>query len=264
MATNNPIIGRMAAQAGRGGYLTDNLQQTFDAPARGGLNDRMTINDVVEKTVVLFAILLGGAAVGWFSLSSMTVGAAMSLIGISALVAFALAMVNTFSKAVRPALAITYAVFEGVVLGGVSRIYAHTQGSHIVSQAVMGTLVTFGVMLFLYTSKIIKVTGKFARIFTIAMVSYGAIALASFVASFFNVGGGWGFYGVGQLGLLLCVAGVALAAFSLVMDFEAIAQSVNYGAPRSEAWRGAFGLLVTLVWLYLELLRLLAILNDRR
>ena len=264
MATNNPIISRMAEQAGRGQYLTDDIQQAFDAPARGGLHDRLTINDVVEKTGILFAVLLASAALTWFAAPTLGSGTAVVLIGGSALVALVLAMVNSFSKTVRPAAAIAYALFEGVLLGGVSRVYGATAGENIVGQAVIGTLVAFAVMLFLYTNKIIKVNGRFMKIFTIAMASYMVIALASFVSSFFGTGGGWGFYGVGQLGLLLCLAGVGLAAFSLVMDFESISRAVEYGAPRTEAWRGAFGLVVSLVWLYFELLRLLAILNDRR
>jgi uncharacterized YccA/Bax inhibitor family protein len=91
------------------------------------------------------------------------------------------------------------------------------------------------------------------------MISYGVIALASLVGALFGVGGGWGFYGVGGLGLLLCAAGVLLASFSLMLDFEAIKQGIAYGLPERESWRMGFGLLVTLVWLYLEILRMLAI-----
>ena len=83
--------------------------------------------------------------------------------------------------------------------------------------------------------------------------------MASFVGALFGVGGGWGFYGVGTIGLLLCLAGVLLAAFSLMLDFEAIKQGVAMGLPERESWRLSFGLLVTLVWLYLEILRFLAI-----
>ena len=93
----------------------------------------------------------------------------------------------------------------------------------------------------------------------VAMVSYFVIALASFVAAMFGVGGGWGFYGVGTLGLLLCIFGVGLAAFSLMLDFEAIKQGVAMGLPERESWRMSFGLLVTVVWLYLEFLRLLTL-----
>jgi uncharacterized YccA/Bax inhibitor family protein len=117
-------------------------------------------------------------------------------------------------------------------------------------------------MLWLYRSRIVKVNGKFMKVFMVAMVSYLVIALASMVAGLFGMNDGWGFYG-GQLGILLCVAGVGLAAFSLVMDFELITQAVNAGAPEKESWRMAFGLIVSLVWLYTELLRLLAILQGR-
>jgi uncharacterized YccA/Bax inhibitor family protein len=96
----------------------------------------------------------------------------------------------------------------------------------------------------------------------VAMVSYLVIAVASLISSFFGVGEGWGFYGVGGLGMLLCIAGVALASFSLVMDFEMITQSIAQGAPEKEAWRMAFGLAITLVWLYTELLRLIAIFSG--
>jgi uncharacterized YccA/Bax inhibitor family protein len=97
----------------------------------------------------------------------------------------------------------------------------------------------------------------------VALVSYLGIALVSLVAALFGVGGGWGFYGVGTLGLLLCAAGVALASFTLVLDFDAIQKGIEAGVPERESWRAAFGLMVTLVWLYLELLRFLAILNSR-
>jgi uncharacterized YccA/Bax inhibitor family protein len=94
------------------------------------------------------------------------------------------------------------------------------------------------------------------------MISYGVIALISFVTSFFGVGGGWGFYGVGGLGLLLCAAGVLLATFSLVMDFEMINRGIAQGMPEKESWRMAFGLVLSLVWLYTELLRIMAIMRG--
>jgi uncharacterized YccA/Bax inhibitor family protein len=113
----------------------------------------------------------------------------------------------------------------------------------------------------LYTTKIVKVTARFMRVVIGAMISYALIAFVSLIASLFGVGGGWGFYGVGGWGLILCLCGVALASFSLMLDFEAISQAVKMGVPQRESWRLAFGLLITLVWLYLEILRLLAIVN---
>ncbi len=128
-------------------------------------------------------------------------------------------------------------------------------------QAVIGTLAAFAAMLFLYGTRIIKVTGRFKKMMAVAFLAYFGIAIVSLFASLFGVGGGWGFYGVDGLGLLLCAAGVALASFSLVLDFDAIEQGIALGVPERESWRAAFGLTVTLVWLYLEILRLLAILN---
>jgi uncharacterized YccA/Bax inhibitor family protein len=113
-------------------------------------------------------------------------------------------------------------------------------------------------MLALYSSGKLRATPMFKKIMIVGMVSYLAIAVMSLIASFMGVGGGFGFYGVSGIGLLLCLAGVLLAAFCLILDFDAIQKGVEAGAPERESWRGAFGLMVTLVWLYLEILRLLS------
>lgn len=258
MASNNPIIKRMTESATKGDIAAEitALQAQFDSPARGGTADRMTIDDVVAKTAVSFVALLLTAAYAWMNPNPV-------LMIVGALGGFVLALVNSFKRNVSPVLVLAYAGLEGLFVGGISRYFQEAYPG-VVSQAVLGTLVAFGVMLGLYSTKIIRVNAKFMKIFMISLISYAVIGFASFIAgAFFKVGDGWGFYGMGQLGVLLCVAGVALAAFSLVMDFEAIQQAIVYGAPRKEAWRGAFGLMVTLIWLYLELLRLLAILQGR-
>jgi uncharacterized YccA/Bax inhibitor family protein len=171
--------------------------------------------------------------------------------------------VNAFKKQPSPPLILLYAVFMGVALGALSNwynAYGESNGtSGIVLQAVLATFTTFGVMLTLYLTGVIKVTKKFQSVMIVALVAYMLIGLASLVAAIFGVGDGWGFYGVGTLGLVICVLGVLIAAFFLLLDFEAIAQGIRMGAPERESWRMAFGLLVTLIWLYLEFLRLLAI-----
>jgi len=246
---SNPVLVRATGET-----LNPDASGTTVAPISGA---RMTMDDVIVKTGMLFAILLVGAFVGW-SIPSLTFPALLVGLGLS--------LVNIFKKEVSPALVLAYGAAEGVFLGGISNLYSAAYADtapNLVSQAVIGTFVAFGTMLFLYKSGIIKVNGKFKKVFMVAMVSYLVIAVASLISSFFGVGSGWGFYGVGGLGLLLCVAGVGLAAFSLVMDFELITQTIAAGAPEKESWRMAFGLMVTLVWLYLELLRLLAILQGR-
>jgi len=257
MASRNPVLIRATGETLDQGQAT----QTTATPVGFGTSALMTIDDVIVKTGILFVVLVAGAFCGWN-----TAEANPSVMVTGAVVALVLGLTNSFKRSVSPVLVLAYGVAEGVFLGGISKFFdiAYAdRAPQIVSQAVIGTLTTFGVMLVLYRTNVIKVNGKFIKIFTIAMVSYLVIALASFVSSMFGVGGGWGFFGVGQIGLLLCAFGVALAAFSLVMDFELITQGVQSGLPEKESWRMAFGLTVTLVWLYTEILRLLAILSDR-
>ena len=222
----------------------------------------MTIDDVVTRTAISFVVLLVGAGIGWVLTPSLPFLPFVAMI--AALIVF---FVGAFRKTPGAGVVLTYSALEGVMLGGISMFYQQivdTQGNgtNIVFQAVLGTFVAFAVMLVLYRSRIIKVNGTFVKMMFVAMVSYLVIALASFVAALFGVGGGWGFYGVGGLGLLLCVVGVALAAFSLNLDFAAIEEGINEGLPEAYSWRMAFGLVVTMVWLYLEILRFLAILNS--
>jgi uncharacterized YccA/Bax inhibitor family protein len=271
MDSRNPVLSRAgqyagfhepgatspAAAAAAGGAATDGmtaeqLQELYSQPAatRG---PAVKIDDVIVKTAGLFVILLAAAVVGWFvpvlAFPAMIIGLVLGL-------------VNAFKKSVSPALIMAYALFQGVFVGGISALFAAQTDVPIVQQAVLGTLVAFGVMLTLYRSRIVKVNGRFKKMMLVALISYGVIALASFVGAIFGVGEGWGFYGVGGLGLLLCMAGVALASFSLMLDFDAIEQSIAMGLPERESWRLAFGLMVTLIWLYIEILRFLAILNS--
>ena len=267
MASRNPVLGKIKAPV----ISDQELDRIVNGPKVQG---QATLVDVIIKTVITFALVLVGAAYGWitsvstgYNTDTMSNEPTMANTGVifgAMIVALILGIVNAVKKSVSPALILIYALCEGVLLGAVSHWFNISYGQDIAQQAVIGTLVVFAVMLTLYKSRIIKVNGKFMKMFAVAMMSYFVIGLISFVAAiFFNVGGGWGFYGVGQIGILLCLAGVGLAAFSLVMDFEVITQVVASGVEERESWRLAFGLVVSLVWLYLELLRLLAILNRR-
>jgi uncharacterized YccA/Bax inhibitor family protein len=241
------------AASGGGADLDSQFQQVT---AAGGA--RLTINDVIVKTLMVFAVTVVFAIVGWNLADTMPWIMWVGMIG-----GFALGMVNAFKKKPSPVLILLYGVFEGLLLGAISSWYNEfALGSGwegIVLQAVIATMTTFGVMLALYLTGVVKVTKKFTSILLVAAVSYMLIGLASLVAALFGVGGGWGFYGIDGLGLIICVAGVLIAAFFLLLDFEAISQGIRNGAPESESWRMAFGLMVTLIWIYLEFLRLLAI-----
>ncbi len=273
--TANPILKRYEKPAKGDGFAyvegqsaytqaaggAGDIQTQFDTITAGG-GARLTFADVVVKSTILFVITVVMAFVGWAVAPGAPAVLWVGLIG-----ALAFGLINAFKKEVSPLLVVLYATFAGLMLGAVSWAYdqlALAQNYEgLVSQAIIGTLTAFGVMLFLYGTGIVKVNGKFMRIFMAAMISYFIIAMASLVGALFGVGGGWGFYGVGVWGLLLCAAGVLLASFALMLDFEAIKQGIFMGLPERESWRLSFGLLVTLVWLYLEILRFLSILSGR-
>jgi uncharacterized YccA/Bax inhibitor family protein len=202
------------------------------------------MDDVVMRTATLFAVLVAVGAFAWGANSP-----GLALVGF--LGGFVLAMVNSFSKKVRVPLVIAYAAAQGLALGTISRIYNEAY-SGIVGQAVIGTLCAFGGILVAYRSGKIRVTPKFTRIMVGALIGYLVFGIITMFT---------GFPG-GSTGLLIAVAGVALATFFLVLDFDQIERTIAAGAPQQESWRMAFGLMVTIVWLYMEVLRLLSILRN--
>ncbi len=256
MKSSNPVLGKAFNQPNN--MQVDQLEQSYNAPAASSIRTgRMTIEDVVAKTGFLFAILVVVGALAWGA----NLGQGALLIGF--LGGFVLAMVISFSKTIKPGLVVAYAALEGLALGTLSHYY-ETINPGIVSQAVIGTIAAFAGVLFMYRSGRLRATPQFTRAVMGAAIGYFILGLVSLVASFFGVGQGYGFYGVSGLGLLLAVAGVALASFFLVLDFDQIEKGVAAGVPEKESWRASFGLMVTIVWLYLEVLRLLSILrNDR-
>jgi len=260
MESRNPVFARSetlgsggrVASAGIDAASIDQLEQAYAGPAAGPLQTaRMTYNDVIMKTGLTFAVLLVGAGVGWVFPQLFFVGFIGGLV---------LGLVNAFKKEPSPPLIIAYAALMGVGLGGLSLMFqAQYQG--IVQQAVLGTFSVFAVALFAYRSGRIRVTPKFRRMVIIGMMGYLAFSLVNLVLMLFGFGDGWGLRS-GWLGIVAGLIGVTLASFSLVLDFDFIEKGVQNGIPVRYAWTAAFGLVVTLVWLYLELLRLLAILQG--
>lgn len=297
MQTANPVLARIdrdAAQASRSGAgfayeegrsAVASAQVGAPAPAPSPtpmaddagiysgvqipapVDQRVTYADVMVKCAIMFAIAVVMAFAGWMITEAMP-GVGTLLVFGALIATLVLGLVNAMKRKVSPPLTILYAAVSGIMLGAVSYWYNQialaSDYEGLVLQAVLATFTTFGVMLLLFGTGIVKVTNKFMKFMLVAMVSYVFIGIASLVAAMFGVGGGWGFYGVGTLGLLLCIFGVGLAAFSLMLDFEAIKQGVAMGLPERESWRMSFGLLVTLVWLYLEFLRLFAIIASGR
>jgi uncharacterized YccA/Bax inhibitor family protein len=241
------------------------LEKMYQAPSATSVDTgRVTVDDVVVKTGIQFALLLGSAAVAW-QLTSGDVGRAMSVWLVSMFAGLGIGLVIAFKRSVSVPLIISYAVIEGVFVGTISQVFDNMLGPQyngVVAQAVLGTLAVFGGMLVAYKTGLIKVNDKFRRIMMFALIGYAVVAVASLIGAFMGVGGGWGFYGVGGLGLLLCVAGVGLASITLALDFDNIDRAVAAGMPQKYSWLLGHGLIVTLVWLYIEILRLLAILRG--
>jgi uncharacterized YccA/Bax inhibitor family protein len=257
--SSNPVLSRSFSGKGfarmdSNGLQTQNLEDTYSAPSASPLQTgRMTMEDVVVKTASLFAVLLVVGAYAW----NADLGGTALIIGLIG--GFALSLVNTFSKKVRPGLVVAYAAFQGLFLGTITSFF-ETAYPGIASQAVLATLCAFGGMLFAYRSGRIRVTPKFQRVMFGAMIGYLGLALVSIIASFMGTPGG--LYGVGGLGLILAAGGVVLASLFIVMDLDQIDRAIKSGVPQIESWRAAFGLMVTLVWLYLEMLRLISILRG--
>jgi uncharacterized YccA/Bax inhibitor family protein len=232
------------------------LEDMYAAPAAGpAQTGRMTIDDVVMRTAMTLGAVVVGVAVGWTALHD-KVGFAYG----AALIAFVLAMVQSFKRTPVPALILGYGVFEGVFLGVLSRFYNDAwQGAPV--QAVLGTLAVFTGTLIAYRTRLIRVTARYQRIGMAIAIGFVLAMVVNLVFAAFGNADGLGLR-TGGLGIVFCLLGIALGAFFLSLDFQQIENGVRHGAPQRESWLAAFGLTVSLVWIYLELLRLIAILRD--
>lgn len=297
MALNNPAFGNPAFQDSRaastypGGRQAANLAAptqyapppaaeaaqldgAFAAPPAGARETgRMTVEDTVYKTLALFGILLVTAVVGWVwtmaGVDAQNPNPSMAPWLIGALGGFVLAMVNIFKKKPSVPLIIAYAAFEGLFVGGISAFFEFIFPG-IVFQATLATVSVVGVTLALFASGKIRASARATKIFMIAMVGYLVFSLINVGLMLFNVpvaGGAFGvlsevrIFGI-PLGVIIGVLVVIMAAYSLVLDFDSIQRGARNGAPRVYAWVGAFGIMVTVVWLYVEILRILAILRG--
>jgi uncharacterized YccA/Bax inhibitor family protein len=247
--------------------------KTFDGLPRtqfgGGFTDmtaRMTLNGTVNKTGILLVCAIATAGFTWMQfMQSRDISEVYPWMIGGMIGGFICALITIFKKEWSPVTAPMYALLEGLVLGGLSAVF-ELRYPGIAIEAVGLTFGTLFVMLFIYRTGIIKVTDKF-RVGIVAAT--GGIALFYFVQIVLNLfglhlfNGANGVNGSGIIGIGFSLIVVAVAALNLVLDFDFIEKGVQYGAPKYMEWYGAFGIMVTLVWLYLEMLRLLSKLNRR-
>jgi uncharacterized YccA/Bax inhibitor family protein len=235
--------------------LTRRLETTATPPVvtSGG----MTVGETVRNTFALFLAAFASGAFAWMNADTWPVWVLWG----SLLAGLGLVIVATIKPRLAQYLAIPYALLEGVVLGYISRLYEN-QFSGIVLQAILATAVVFAVMLFLYASRIIKVTQRLRSIVVGATLGILAFYVVSLVGSMF----GWNMplvWDSGPLGILFSLVVAGVAAFNLLLDFDLIENGVRANAPEWMNWFAAMGLMVTLVWLYLEILRLLGKIQSR-
>ena len=219
----------------------------------------MSYDDVIMKTAITLGVVLVGAVIGWFN---------PYLAIPAAIIGSLLALVNIFKKVPSAPLVIAFAFFEGIFVGGISYLVEVGMNQPgIALQALTGTALVFGVTLVLFRTGKVRESKRATKVFLIAGVAYAVFSIINLVVMVTGVNDDpWGLrstpiFGI-PLGLLIGPLVILMAAYSLVMDFTDIKRGVDAGAPRNYAWRAVFGLVLTIVWLYLEILRMISLFRQ--
>jgi uncharacterized YccA/Bax inhibitor family protein len=284
MQSSNPVFRKAEGFSGRSqsgmsypayGSQPAGGTSTYDAYGQGGGyggpvqtgTDRgpMTIDSVVQKTGMTLGLTILVAAATWALTPDLrepgvNASSLYLLAMVGAFGGFALAMVNSFKRVVSPALVLAYAALEGLFLGAFSKSIEAMFGDGLVLGAVAGTVAAVAGTLAAYKFFNIRVTPTFRKWVVGAMVGFVALSLLDFVLHFF--GASFGFNGFGPMGLISSVVGLGLGVLMLILDFDFVERGIAAGLPERESWRAAFGLTVTIIWIYIELLRILAILRG--
>ena len=272
--TSNPVFRNLPKQEG-GGYATfgsatagaAQVTQQFGQPqtdpwARPTDQRTMTIDDVVTKTGITLGVLAISALISYVLVNSNVGLAAPFVIG-GGLIGLVLVLVATFGRKMdNPAIVLAYAVAEGFFLGALSFMFTDITfggagGATLIAQAVLGTFGVFFGMLVVYRTGAIRVTPRLTRMIVGALVGVLVLALGNLIAGFF-IDGGLGLRDGGPIAIIFSLVCIGIAAFSFLLDFDSADQLIRAQAPEKAAWGVALGLTVTLVWLYVEILRLLS------
>jgi uncharacterized YccA/Bax inhibitor family protein len=279
--TSNPVFrslpktqgGYAQFGTGAGGYgaqavHADPYVTQYPDQRQTGVSRPLTIDDVVTKTGITLAVLTAVSVVSYFLVAqNLALAAPFAMVG--GLGGLVLVLIATFGrKQDNPAIVLSYAALEGLFLGALSFLLANlyvsgASAGALIGQAVLGTIGVFAGMLVVYKTGAIRVTPKFTRFIVAAMFGVLALMLGNFVLALFGVGGGegLGLRSGGPIAIIFSLVCIGIAAFSFLIDFDAADQMIRAGVPEKAAWGIALGLTVTLVWLYIEILNLLSMLN---
>jgi len=274
MQSSNPVFARSEGFNGKGGTAYADFGAGVPSTHTVTGTGRMTIDTVVQKTALTLGTVVLVAAATWIltgdvirtnDLNETIIDPdkaqtlyTLSIVG--AFGGFILAMVNSFKRVISPALVIAYAALEGVFVGAMSKVFQLTFGQGVVTGAVLGTVAAVAGTLTAYKVFDIQVGNKFRKWVIGMMFGFVAVTLLDVVLGMF--GNSIGFNGFGGLGLIMSVVGLGLGVLMLILDFDFVEKGIAAGLPERESWRAAFGFTVTIIWIYIELLRILAILRG--
>ena len=252
--SSNPVFQRSAPliESLHGAPSAREVADIYGTPAR------LTIDDIAVKTGILLGIMVVTGAAAW------ALDLPMGVVAVSAIVGLVLALVNIFKRQVSPPLVLAYAAFQGIAVGGISHLYESAY-SGIVVQAIVGTTAVFGAVALGYKLGWLRATPRFTKVVMYGFIGLFAVLVLNLLVGLFGDGDALGIRG-GNTGLsiLFSLAFIGFGAMTFVLDFDQAERMVAAGAPERESWRIAFGLVVGLVWLYLEVLRLLSYLQRGR
>ncbi|MEU0785734.1 Bax inhibitor-1/YccA family protein [Streptomyces sp. NPDC006173] len=269
MNSSNPVFSRRGfgrvdlAKAESGSLLNPYAGRAEPTEVDSARTAVMTIDDVVARTAVTLGTVILAAVLSWVFLpvDDANIGRSTGIAVGAALGALVLSLVQAFKRRPSPHLILSYAALEGVFLGVISSVTSTFISPGVVTQAVLGTLAVFAGVLIAYKQRWIRVTRRFYGFTTAAAGGFVLLMLADLLFSAFGAGNGLGFNS-GGLGIAFGVVGIVLGACFLALDFKQVEDGIAGGAPREESWLAAFGLTMTLVWIYLEALRVLSILRG--
>lgn len=257
MQSRNPVLNKLGRQNDRqtwGGppASPQHLQNMYDAPsyAPPTASRPMTIDDVVVRSAMTLGTLIVSAAIAWYFNFPVAVAAPAAIVGL------VLGLIVSFRQSPNPGLILGYSVAYGIAIGVISARFNYVYEG-IVLQAVLGTMVAFAGVLAVYALKIFRPTPKFTKFVVAAGFAAVGLMLLNWVIGIFTAGG-LGLRTDSPIGWIFSVAMILLGCFFLLLDFDAIEQGVRAGVPEKYSWLMAFGLTVSLVWLYLEILRFIS------
>ncbi|MFL6059792.1 MAG: Bax inhibitor-1/YccA family protein [Marmoricola sp.] len=273
MQSSNPVFTRSEEFNGRGRSGYANFEQPgYGTPVThsGAGTGRMTIDSVVQRTGATLGVVVLVAAITWVTTGKLVAADGLidtdvqsrlyALAVVGSLGGFALSMVNSFKRVVSPGLVLAYAAFEGLAIGAFSKAIGTAVGNGAVVGAVLGTIAAVAGTLTAYKVFDIQVTNKFRTWVIGMMFGFVAVTMLDFVLGLFHAD--LGFNGFGTLGVLMSIVGLGIGVLMLILDFDFVERGIAAGLPERESWRAAFGLTVTIVWIYVELLRLISIIRN--